>query len=570
MTDPLKPHTPRRAKGEGGLFPFQFRGKTRYRATQSETVQFLDNDGKPKTKKKLVTGTGDTESEARMRLRENLRKFYALSSEEKIQNRRNPDTVSSYFYDVWLKSKRATDWRTHVLRGVRQRIEQHVLPDIGGIALSALERDDVRKLFSSTLPAKGLEQSTLVNVWRNLHTMLGDAVYDNKIARNPMDAVRKSERPQKKKAVPFIIPPRIVSTVQQKVAGTPEEPLRMLSLLLGLRIAELLGLTWDKVHLDDDVNLIEIHQQLKPIDIPHGDGCRRDLATGKFICGKSAQKCPHHTVAPTETGLAIFPYVKTTPRNVTLVEPLLTLLRQQKERQKVWKATAEWEPIDRPNMNNLVFTTETGRPLRQQAVGAEWRQLLTDCGFSSLNQHKSRHIAITALILNNTPLSVIGSIVGHADSRVTEQVYAQINERDQREHLERLGRSYDKDAVKREAEEKERVWRQSRFGRKALVEMRQEESSIFVTGMKITVMKMQRQLENDGKSSLFAKLDDMVRAADTLAPLGEVKAVWQEVVDLASANGVTLPDVEKERAAFAEVINQTWAATDDEAEVLVP
>ena len=141
-TDPLKPRTPRRAKGEGGLFVFQFRGRTRYRATQSETVQYLDTDGKPKMKKKVVTGTGDTEAEARMRLRENLRKFYAFSSEEKVQNRRNPDTVSSFFYDVWLRSKRATDWRTHVLRGVRQRIEQHVLPDIGATALNALKRDE--------------------------------------------------------------------------------------------------------------------------------------------------------------------------------------------------------------------------------------------------------------------------------------------------------------------------------------------------------------------------------------------------------------------------------------------
>lgn len=550
MTDIPKPHTPRRAKGEGGLFPFQFRGKTRYRATQSETVPFMDNDGNPQTKKKLVTGTGDTEAEARLRLRDNLRKFYSLSAEQKVQNRRNPDTVTTYYYDVWLKSKRATDWRTHVLRGVRQRIEQHVLPDIGNISLVALQRDDVRKLFSSTLPAKGLESSTLVNVWRNLHTLLGDAVYDTKIARNPMDAIRKSERPQKKKPIPFIIPPRIVTTVQQKVEGTPEEPLRMLSLLLGLRIAELLGLTWDKVHIDDGVNLIEIHQQLKPIDIPHGDGCRRDLTTGKFSCGKSAQKCPRHTAAPTNTGLAIFPYVKTTPRNVTLVEPLLTLLKQQRERQKVWKAKPDWEPIPRPKMDDLVFTTETGRPLRQQAVGAEWRQLLTDCGFSALNQHKSRHIAITALILNNTPLSVIGSIVGHADSRVTEQVYAQINERDQKEHLERLGRSYDRDAVKREAEEKERVWREATAGRLALAQMRSEQESSEGTARLNAVSDVVRLLEIEGKNIVASKLDDIMLAGYP------ANSAWVEAVAYAAENGVVLEVAADDGDNFQELIDE--------------
>lgn len=551
---------PRRGKGEGGLFPFELRGRTRYRATQVETVPFTDVDGVAKTKKKLITGTGDSAREARSRLQENVRKFHLLSVEQQARNRRNPDTVSSYYYDTWLKSKRAKDWRSHVLRGVRQRIEQHVLPDLGSIPLNLLQRDELRTLFDIKLRAKSLSEATLVNVWRNLHTMLGDAVYDGKLSRNPMDLIRKSDRPHKKPPTPFDIPPDLVSTVMLKVRDTPEEPLRMVSLTLGLRIAELLGLTWDRVHMEDGMRVLQIFQQLKPIDIPHGEGCRRDLTTGKFSCGKSPQNCPRHTTPPTSTGLAIFPYVKTRPRTVALFEPLLSLLKQQKERQDEWRAKPEWDPIPRAGMNNLVFTTQTGRPLRQQAVGAEWRKLLTDCGFTALTQHKSRHIAITAMILNNTPLSVIGSIVGHADSRVTEQVYAQVGERDQIAHLERIGKKYDKDAMEREREKTEKEWRDARAG--MLAEQRKQSTILHAARMN-TVERVKQELAAEGRNEESRRLNDIVTDVWTEE---DKETAWKNAVLFARENGFDLAVKDEE---LAETTSRVSLAVEEQESLLL-
>jgi integrase len=449
----VKPHTPQRARGEGGLYEFSFRGQRRWRATTDEQVTWTDAEGQPHTKKKRITGTGDTPTQARTRLNDNLRKFYALGAEQQRANRRAPDTLGRYYEDTFLRSRRVREWKPDTRRGFRQRIEQHVLPVLGDKQVTLITRDEIRELFNNTLPEKNLAEASQVNTWRNLNTLLSDAVYDGKLSVNPMNQVRPSERPRRRVAELLDLPKGIVTDVQARVAGTEEEPLRMMSMMLGLRIGELLGLTWDCVHLTEGsrVGRLHVKQQLKLLGSEHGPGCQRIKETGKYRCGQTPRNCPKHEVRP-EEGLYIAPWVKTTPRVVALVEPLTSLLRKQKERQEEWKQKPEWEPLHREKMDNLVFTSPTGKPLRQQRVSSDWRDLLRECGYEELSQHKARYIAATALLLNGTPLSVTSAILGHADSRITERIYAQINASDQQQHLKALGRGYS-EALTREVEE---------------------------------------------------------------------------------------------------------------------
>lgn len=445
----------RRPKGEGGLHQITRAGRKLWQATQLESVEVITSDRQTKTIKKKVSGTGETEREARLRLRANVAKFHQQPVEQRAGNRRNPETVSSYYYNTYLGSALVRGWRSHSLTGVKQRMEQHVLPVIGSIPLADLSKKNILDLFEVSLFQKGLGESSQVNVWVNLQTMLNHAKNRDVIARNPMDAIDRKDRPQKKAPARVEIPPRLVSTVQKQVKGTPDEPLRMVSLLYGLRVAELIGLTWDVVHMDERMSLA-IEQQLKPVSIQHGEGCLRGAA-GKYACGATPANCPKH-VTPQKAGQAIHPYTKTKPRQVPLVEPITTLLKEQKARQDEWKLTEEWSPAEGPKMDDLVFTTPEGKPLRQQSVGRQWGELLEACGLPPLAPHKSRHIAVTALILNNTPLAVISAIVGHADSQITEQIYTQVGRRDMREHLEKIGLPYDRQKLKDEAEQKEKTW----------------------------------------------------------------------------------------------------------------
>lgn len=533
-SDAPKKHVPKRVRGEGGLFEIQVRGRTRYRAVTTERVEVESRDGTTKVVKKQISGTGDTKPEALARHRANVAKFHKLAPARQAQDRRSPETLSHYYYETWIKGSRATKWRAHTFAGVRQRLEQHVLPLLGDSPLIYISRDDIRDLVASWTE-KGMAEATQVNLWRNLSTLFSDAVYDDRLDANPMDKIRPSERPQKKAPDAFYIPPGLVSRVQHAVRGTDQEPLRMLSLMLGLRIAELLGLTWDVVHLEEPMTMIEIRQQLKPIPIPHGDGCRRVPETGKFGCGRTGANCPHHSIMPTMRGTAIYPYVKTTARNVALVPSLVDLLKQQKARQDEWKKSPEWEPVERQGMDRLVFTTPTGKPLRQQTVGAEWKELLLACGFTELTQHKSRHIAITALILNGTPLSVIGSIVGHADSKVTEKVYAQIHENDQRAHMQKLSLDYSETALELERERIERLVRVTRENvERAMTQRANDDVELVQQAREASVARAYAELEGGGRNGTALGLEEAWRSGFN------PDECWRAVLTYAKRSGFTL------------------------------
>lgn len=464
MGDERKRHKPQRERGEGGLFAFQHRGKERWRATKPVKVTYTTAQGETRSTTKVITGTGDTRSQARERLQANLNRFHQQPAESQAGNRRNPATIEGYYTGTFLKSKRASEWKPGTRRGFRQRIEQHVLPEIGTKTLTEITRDDVRKIFVTTLPNKGLSAATQVNTYRGLYTLFEDAKYDGKITVNPMTLIRPEDRPKRKELEDIDLPVDIVTKIQKTVAGTENEALRMLSMMLGLRGGELLGLTWDCVTINSDpetpTGRLRIKQQLKHIDVPHGEGCKRTTA-GHFECGKQPANCPKHPEPVRETGLYIAPWTKTKPRTVALVQPLISLLIEQKKRQEMWRYEAgeKWQPINRPKMDNLIFTTKEGKPLRPQNVGEDWKKLLAECGFGYIEPHKSRYIAATSLLLNGTPLAVTSAILGHADSRITERIYTQISAGDQAKHLTTVGVQFNKEHIERQKEVTEAYWK---------------------------------------------------------------------------------------------------------------
>ena len=447
-------HRPARAKGDGGLFQFTKRGRTRWRATAVETVTTTDPVLGEVKVKKTITGTGDTPDEAEARLRANLRAFWQQSADRQAGNRREVVTVEKFYRDRYLSSRRTSTWKPQTRRGIEQRMEQHVLPEIGSKPIAEVTVRDIHQLVA-TLTAKGLSDAAQVNTWRNLNTMFQFALREGAVRVNPLTLVDERERPQKKLLGDVTLPEGLVTDLQKRVAGTEDECLRMMSMMLGLRQGELLGLTWDCVTISGEgetaTGLLKVRQQLQYLHVTHGPGCERKPGGVGWKCGKHLpQQCPHHPTPP-ETGHVIVPWTKTLDRTVALVQPLIRLLIEQKQRQDYWKRNNVWEPLDRPKMDNLIFTTKTGKPLRQQDVGAAWRQLLADAGHPNLEPHKSRYIAATSLILNNTPLPIVSNILGHVDSRITERVYTQISVENQRRHLEQIGRQVDADALVREA-----------------------------------------------------------------------------------------------------------------------
>lgn len=466
---PQKPYSEFRERGEGGLSKVTIRKRRWNRVTgkrepTGETVtvwrgkQYVRSepavreDGTRYSRPVYISGEGADKAAARRRLAENVAAYWRLTEEERLLPRASREmTFNTWYWEHWRPENEGRYKTADGFTAVSNRVEQHILPALGALPLRSIKRSHVRTFAQKTLPDKGLKPNTIISIRTSLSTLFSDALEAERITENPMRGMRWHEKPTKKH---IIIPAGFMDEFRDMVTGTQEDCRWTTSLLLGLRPGETLGLTWDclqgVLEGDDRSPYIAVQQQLKHLTAPHGPGCKRNPNGKGWTCGKQGRNCTFHTEPPEGGYVRIFKDTKSSRlRMVPLPEPLLTLFREQKKRQDGWRAAnaAAWaaQAVARPDLTELVFTTEMGKPRRQQDDGEILRALLerlserTDGRVNiRFSPHGARHIAITQMALAGVPQHHLGQIVGHVDTETTAW-YLQLQAEDSRAHIDRIG-----------------------------------------------------------------------------------------------------------------------------------
>lgn len=452
MPAPKKPYEQFAERGDGGLSETTVRGKTVYRAKKYVgLVDATDDEGNPVRRPKYVTGQGATERAAKKNLAKNLANHYRLAEEERLLPRSaRMLTLSTYYADTWLPAAIASD-RYKTSDGLdvsRRRMEMHVLPALGSVALRDLTPADVKALIEVTLPTKGLGAHMVTGVRKTLSAVLADAVAEGRITRHPMERIRwRSRAPRREVDAPR----GIIEAIRAETVGTQEEARWMLGLLLATRPGETLGLKWSAVEgvLDDRPPLLTVRRQLKWEAATHAPACKRNANGKGWTCGKNSANC---TLWPDgAAGRQGRLYLEETTKNsrvrfIPLTEPLITLLREQHERQEGWRSAdaAAWDAWERerPDLTGLVFTMENGRPRRQQTDSAALAAILARLAKKGISAkfppHGTRHIALTQMARAGVPLALVQQIAGHLDSATTE-MYLHLQSEDARDAVERIG-----------------------------------------------------------------------------------------------------------------------------------
>lgn len=119
-------------------------------------------------------------------------------------------------------------------------------------------------------------------------------------------------------------------------------------------------------------------------------------------------------------------------RVLPLSDELVEVLRRWQTTLKEWKKSRDWQPY--AHLSNLVFTTKTGKPIRQQNDNATWKELLanvfratdsTSEHIRSLRLYALRHLAITRMLRSGVQLTIVSEIAGHSSVSLTHDVYGQ-------------------------------------------------------------------------------------------------------------------------------------------------
>jgi integrase len=210
-----------------------------------------------------------------------------------------------------------------------------------------------------------------------------------------------------------------------ELAGREDEAQWLFQLVMACRQSEKLGLEWSNFNnLTRPVKgknpTVVIKQQLARNQVFHGCGIRNPQ-TGKFPCGVAqANRCPQKTG---ESGYYIYPSTKTVGgvRELPIPEVLAQVLREHKARQDHWKKAPDWKPPK--GLENLVFTTKTGQPIRHQQDTKDWRKLCEELNLGDLRGHTARHFAASTLVSLGYPITFVSQIIGHASEEITRNVY---------------------------------------------------------------------------------------------------------------------------------------------------
>lgn len=286
-------------------------------------------------------------------------------------------TVGRHLED-WLEAVKLTV-RPSTWVSYEGHVRMH-LAAIHHIPLVRLQPADLRRLMTQ-LVGEGLSPTTAHNALMVLRMALKQALADGLIERNVAMLVTPP-RWQRDEIRPLTI--EQAHELLAAAAGERLEALYVLTLSLGLRLGEALGLRWS--HVDLEKGSIRISAALRPV--PRGF-----RAAGEKRLQLVETKTP--------SGRRVLPL------------PGLTLdaLRDHRRRQLEERLAAG--PKWKGNTLNLVFTTPIGTPLDQRNVGREFKALVARAGLPEMRYHDLRHSAATIMLASGMDLRIISEVLGH-------------------------------------------------------------------------------------------------------------------------------------------------------------
>ena len=308
-------------------------------------------------------------------------------------------TVAEYLTE-WLQRER-TRIRPSTWREREQHVRGYLIPAFGKLSLARLTPIQIERAMArfmavgrpkdgetlrSGRPPRPVSPVTVRHVRATLRRALADAVRDGRIGRNAAADARPPYVPHR--PVGYMLAPD-VRRLLEATRDDPLGPIFALAASTGLRLGELLGLSWPDV--DFAAGTLTV---------------RRSLARGRVERWELAQ-----------------PKTATSRRTI----PLPSIARQALERQKAIEE-AERKVADKmwTNRDDLVFTDSIGRHVEPGSVSHGFQDARKATGLPTARFHDLRHSAATLMLAEGVPLAVISEWLGHSGIAITASHYAAI------------------------------------------------------------------------------------------------------------------------------------------------
>lgn len=274
--------------------------------------------------------------------------------------------------------------------------------------LGKMSMKDIKKAhilaFYKDCHDNGMANSTIAILQKVIRPSLQLAVDSDFLRKNPATGCLKDYPVEEevKYAMSFEEENEFLARFDICIDARFYKPLACILLYTGMRISELLGLTWDDVDM-----------KKRTIDINHQMLCRN-------LYGKFVQYCRDNT--KTENGTRVI------PMNDMAYQYML-------EQKKHWLACKKVPDFSIDGYSNFVFLSyRTGKVVRHAVIRRLFRKLVREYNetrevqLPAISPHILRHTYCTRLAEAGTDLKTMQYLMGHSDIKTTMEVYNHVDQ----------------------------------------------------------------------------------------------------------------------------------------------
>jgi integrase len=213
----------------------------------------------------------------------------------------------------------------------------------------------------------------------------------NLVARNVAKLV---DLPKRRRHEPRVLAPKQAQAFVDAASEFRLGAVFSVSMALGLRLGEALGLTWDDVSFERKT--LRVRQTLQRL--PKAEGEQH----GKVVFGE--------------------PKSDKSRRVISLPSFAVELLRRHQVRQKEdrLKAGSDWED------KNLVFTSTIGTPVDERNLRREFDAILKAAELPHMRIHDLRHTCASLLLAKGIHAKIVQEVLGHSQITLTLDTYSHL------------------------------------------------------------------------------------------------------------------------------------------------
>lgn len=274
--------------------------------------------------------------------------------------------------------------------------KKHIIPSIGKLKVVEMRPIHIQNYVDDLV---GILTPQTIKIHINILNLAIKRAYKLRLIReNIVDCI---EIPRNKKFKNRIYDNKDMIKLLEACKNTYMELPINLAIGLGLRISEILGLTWNNIDFNNNTVTVE------NITVRH---------EGKVILKE--------------------PKTDSSRRTISAPSEVMSLLKEYKK-----KSIENRLKNGTRNINNLIFVDKNQQPIAQDVISKKFSRFLNENNLPHIRFHDLRHSHVTLLINSKVPIKVISERVGHSNINTTLNIYSHVLKEMDKEASDKISES---------------------------------------------------------------------------------------------------------------------------------